>query len=325
MKIANWTIAAAAALSATGALAGPIALPAGPYSLQYYNAEQFSATNDINNMSGGKEGNWGIMQVSNIVKGTALPPTGSDIQGGGTPFFVDQLFPIGGAQILGMFYDIRHDAVGTTGTRSHGGKIDLYWWQGVAAQNVGTELSSGANLAKRTAQNEYTGFTCASGNTANCTFLGELTFEPGVEPGYPAATVFTPTDPQSLDGTSKSYLSVDTSKLGAWTTTLDGNYFTLDPCNNPVGKSYSPGDICPVTGLPVGGPGGVSMTAAQDVRLDNNFTRSGATAWDIAGTDTIGLRSNDPARGLAVPEPGSLALAGLALVGLAAIRRTRKV
>lgn len=313
----------AGSLASTAAMAGPFALPDNtPLFFQYTNAEQFSGSNSIVAPGGPAEGNWGIMQLTSIVTGTALAPSGSDIQGGGAPIFFDQILPAG-AQILGIFYGIQNVSLGAGGTRSTGGRVDLYWWDG-SSQNVGTELASGANLAKRTAQNEYTGFTCASGNTASCTFLASLTFESGANPGDPGITIFSPTQVGTGDGTSKSYLSIDTSKVGAWTSQLDTNFFTLDPCNNPVGHNYVAGELCPTTGTPIAGPGGVSMTAAQDVRLDNNFSRNGATAWD-GGGDIIGLRSNDPGRAFsqAVPEPASLALLGIAFAGLGFASRRR--
>src|SRR5262245_16977531 len=300
----------------SGAFAVPPTLPTDqPIFIQYVNAEQFSLTNSISSPTSSGEGNWGIVQVTSLTQGTALNPQGSDIQGGGTPV------SLAGGQILGIFYDIHI----VDGNHATGGQLDLYWWEGVAAQNVGTELSSGANLAKRTAQDQYTGFTCATGNTANCTLLAHLTFEEGANPGDTSTTIFSPVQPGTGDGTSKSYLSVDTSVQGAWTGILDSNFFTLDPCDNPVGHVYVALENCPTTGSPIAGSGGVSFPAAQDVRLDNNFTRGGALAWDQTG-GIIGLRSNDPARAfvISVPAPGTLVLLGLGLLSLGASRFRRR-
>ena len=310
----------ASALTASAAFAAPVSLPGDtPLFFQFTDAEQFSLSNSIVAPGGSAEGNWGIVQMSSIVVGTALNPQGSDIQGGGTPIFADQLLPAGD-QILGIFYGIQNVTPG----RSTGGRLDLYYWDNTGPQNSGAELSSGVNLAKRTAQDQYTGFTCASGNTASCTFLLSATFQSGANPGDPGITVFSPQNPTSADGTAKSYLSVDTTRVGAWTDVFNSHFFTLDPCNNPVGHVYVPLEICPTTGLPITGPGGISYAAAQDIRLDDNFSRNGATAWDVAGTDIIGLRSNDPGRALTVPEPGSLALLGVGLFGLGLGRFRRK-
>ena len=310
---------AGGALASSAVLAAPVALPGNtPLFLQYVNAEQISLSNSISDPSGGPSmGNWGIVQITDIAAGTVLAPTGSDIQGGGTTIFHDNLLPAG-AQILGMFYGADFGA-SATGAIATGGKLDLYYWDpGHTLQNTGTELASGTNLAKRTATNEYTGYTCASGNTSQCTLLAEFDFVSGSDPGAPGVTIVTPTVPGTTDGTSKSYLSVDTTKVGAWTSILDTNFFTLDPCNNPVGHTYAAGGEPCISGtvgpgINPGYVGGVSYPDATDIRLDNNFSRSGATAWDVAGTDIIGLRSNDPARAFTVPEPESVALLGLTL------------
>jgi len=316
----------ATGLVSAGTFAAPIVLPNAPIFLQYVDAEQFSATNDIGNAANpitfhpaaGTEGTWGILQVTSMQLGTVLNPLGSDIQGGGPTFFSNG--QNGGNQVLGIFHSLHTDSVGVTKTTSTGGVIDLYWWD-VNAQNVGVELSSATNLPKRTAVDQYTGFTCVSG-TPGCTFLARLDYVSGQEPGS-LATITTPANPFTGDGTSRSYLNVDTSVVGAWTGQLDTNFFTRDPNNNLIGFAYPPSAVTPA-------PGGVSFPSARDIRLDNNFSHGGATAWnvDIPGTpnDIVGLQSNDPARTFIVsniPEPGSLALLGLAFAAIATAGRRR--
>jgi hypothetical protein len=169
--------------------------------------------------------------------------------------------------------------------------LDLYGFNS-SSQDVHTELASDANLVKRTAQNEYTGFTCAAGDTASCTFLARLDFVYGSDgAGDTTNTVVDFIDPLTFTGRSAAYLSVDTSKASAWTSAFDTNFFTLDPFNAPLANT-------------------------PDVRLDTVFDYAGGSTWDF-GEDVFGVRADDPARAFlaAAPEPASLALLSMALIG----------
>lgn len=281
------------------------AAPTGPIYIHLDDAEQISASNDIvgpNNATPysainttGTEGNWGIVEIASIQGGTIQNPVGSDVTGGGAFLFTNG--QNGGEQILGIFYGVHLDTVGNPSTAS-GGVLDLYGFTG-SNQNYSTELSSGANLAKRTAQNQYTGFTCAGGNTASCTFLAQLDFVYGANGAADTkTTIVTPVNPVTTDGTAQSYLSVSTADVGAWTDALNTNFFTLDPNNDPLPDT-------------------------PDVRLTNSFAHGGATAWSVGDTDIVGLASSDPGRTASVPEPGSLALFGTALLGMASLARRR--
>jgi hypothetical protein len=289
---------AATVLTGASAMAAPITLPVGPLFIQYTNNEQFSITNSIHSKdpnTGGvtSEGNWGILQISSIVRGTASTPSGSDIQGGGTNVFTDG---IGGHQITGIFYGT---TVNPGGLSAHGGAIDLYW-QDSGTANTGADLSAGFNPARRLDQKTYTGY--AEPGNSKFIFLAQLVFGPGCD-GDPTHNVCTGVAPGTGDGTAKSYQSVNLAAGGAWASQLDSNFFTLDAVGNP-------------------------LTLAQDIRTDSNFTRNGASTWDVPGTDIIGLRSNDPVRADAlapVPEPGTLTLLGSsALFGLGLLRRRKQ-
>lgn len=284
---------AAVALAGATVMAAPITLPRSPLFIQYTNNEQFSASNSIQTVTSTgtptTEGNWGILQISSIVRGTALNPPGSDIQGGGANVFTDG--GIGGNQITGIFYGT---TVNPGGLNATGGFIDLYW-RDVGTANTGADLAAGFNPARRLNQRTYLGY--AEPLNPSFIFLAQLVYGPGCD-GVATHHVCTGVAPGTGDGTAKSYQSVNVAAGGAWANLLDTNFFTLDANGNP-------------------------LSPAQDVRSDSNFTQNGASAWNGTG-DIIGLRSNDPVRADVlepVPEPGTLGLFGLGMLGVGYLRR----
>lgn len=293
---------AAAVLTGATVMAAPITLPVSPLFIQYTNNEQFSAGNRIPTTTATgtptSEGNWGILQISSIVTGTALNPLGSDIQGGGVSVFGPG--GPGGPQITGIFYGTNINP-GSGGLNAKGGFIDLYW-QDVGQANTGTDLAAGFDPTRRLNQKTYTGY--AEPLNPNFIFLAQLVYGPGCDSGG-ANHVCTGVAPGTGDGTAKSYQSVNLAAGGLWASQLDTNFFTLDANGQPM--------------------------SPQDVRSDSNFSVNGASAWnggclptDPLPCDIIGLRSNDPVRADVlepVPEPGTLGLFGLGMVGVGFLRR----
>jgi PEP-CTERM motif-containing protein len=316
MKKPNLALFAAGALLSTSAFAIPIALPSGPLFVEFLAAEQYSKKNDINNIKNlarafVTEGNWGIVEITTISVGTVLSPTGWQITGPGQTIFSNGQNPglIGGQQILGIFYGVLNNPGGPPDT-STGGVLDLYFWNdNNQTISINTPFLS-TDLLKRNqggsqslnAGDQYLGFTCLP-NTLGCTFLARFDFTFGADvTGVNTNTIFTPTG----SPTSETYLSVDTTTVGAWTDLLNSNFFTLNPNQQTCG---SPGVAC---------------LSPNDLRLDTTFKPNGG--WDVIETDIIGLGKNGSFRAFVVPEPNSLALLsiGLAVSGAVGARRRAK-
>jgi hypothetical protein len=284
-----------AVLTGATVMAAPIELPVGPLFVQYTNNEQFSLTNSIHSTDATtgavtSEGNWGILQISSIVKGTTQNPPGSDIQGGGASVFSGG--GPGGPQITGIFYGTTINS--PTGSSATGGKIDLYW-RDVGTANTGVDLAAGFDPSRRLNQRTYTGY--AEPLNPAFIFLAQLVYGPGCD-SNPTHNVCTGVAPGTADGTAKSYQSVNLAAGGVWASLLDTNFFTLDANGQP-------------------------LVPAQDFRTDSNFTINGASAWNGDG-DIIGLRSNDPVRALVTPEPGTLSLFGLGMLGAGYLHRRKQ-
>ena len=284
-------LAAAVGLAASSVGADPLLLPAAsPLFLKYNNIEQVCTANCIGNTSASgatwTEGNWGLINVTTINVGTVvnLPPN-NDIGNGSPTLFADG---ISAGHVTGIFYGIQIDA--NDPTKATGGTLDLYWHDGGPSFSVIDQLNGGlaAIAANRTAQDKYTGYT-------DGTFLVRLNFMPGVLPGSPTTTVSSTTNPATGTGAAFSYQDVDLTKVGPWTTALNGNWFLNDDFGNPL------------------------VAGSRDTRTQSNYTPG--AGWNNLTAGIVGLKSEDPTRAFTIPEPTSMLLLGIGLLGAGLARR----
>lgn len=296
----------------------------GPIYFQFTNLEQIDIgingdgslsnnTSTCSGCSGDPEGNWGIAQLSILRAGSVNPTSAlpgdidNDIDNAGTtPQFADQVVPTLGNQITAIFYGVTQTSISTSGTvislASTGGFIDLYYDDpGVASGGTAVAIG-GETAAVRTADNQ-------AGDWTDGILLARLEFASGIDP-TDGTTFIQGTIDSSLandSGSADSYANVAdvdgdgiiTDADGAWATLLDSDWFG-------------------------------TVFGTRDVRFSNKIDLN--TDWDGAqggcaqpgtGSCVIGATSNDPGRAFAeqVPEPTTLALLGLGMLGLFGTRR----
>lgn len=292
------------------AAAAPIVLPSNePIYFQYNNIEQANAANNLvvpgyapaAAFGTGTQGTWGMFNISSIQHGFAIPvPPHNDIAGGPT-FFADD--GPGGAtgQVTGIFYGLQFNGVQGNSTS---GVLDVYWHD-VGSDTIDASCLSGVTCLPDAAT--VARFTTGGGGV----LLARLIFASGIIPNEAAvppttlASASTPTQ-GGASGHGDGFLNVDLGTPGPWRDVLNGNWFFVDG---------------PDAGVV---PGDAGASELRDLRF-SSFFNTDLTTWNgPAGSNTFGIRSNDPVRVFTaeVPEPATLTLLGLGLAGLA--RRRRK-
>jgi len=276
-------LSAFAILSIAGpAMAGPITLPAAnPTFFQFNNLEQVNPNNLLTVP--------GYAPAAGMLQGNWGVVNVSSIQNGAVT--LPGIDINGGPAFFsddgpggtqGQVTGIFYGIQIDTATTAHSGFLDLYWHDAGADTVTAACLAGGAPCVPATAAATF----------GTGTFLARLDFASGIlGPGDCATTISSSTNPATLGGSghADSFANVDTSVVGAWTNILNGNWFTT-PCG------------------------------IRDVRF-SNFFNADVASWGTGAGGTVGLRSNDPARVLTVPEPTSLTLLGFGLAGLARMRR----
>jgi len=139
--------------------------------------------------------------------------------------------------------------------------------------------------ALRTGVSTYTGIT-------DGTFLARLAFASGADAANGGITLTGDVIPSStgFSGVANGFLNVDVTAGGAWANTLNGDWFN-------------------------------TVFGTRDFKFKNSYIGPLAS-W--TGANALGAFSTDPVQAFAVPEPGTVALVGLAMAIAGGLARRRR-
>jgi hypothetical protein len=191
-----------------------------------------------------------LLTVSSIERGVVTSPN-IDIGLGGGIVYADDGAGGSAGQITGILYGIQ----AISATTSTAGTIDFFWHPVNATYVVPTCVS---------------GATCAPDAAAvalftSGTLLARVKLASGIDPGNPLTfTIASAAVTPGALGQFSSFAEVDTTTAGAWTTALNGDWFT-------------------------------TSFGTRDIRLNTSFVANVAP-WSLSSAGIVGIRSNDPLR-----------------------------
>jgi len=281
MKKMIMLLAMSLVLSAGAALATPFIPTPGPLFIQYANREQISLTGGSGAYN---ENNWGVFTLTSITAGD--PNGGQNFDPAAVPAMFSNL-AVNGGQISGIFSGITNSANQAPGAfNSSNGSMYLYYQDNTMSGYTVANLAS-ALPGQRIDQTHFTNFT-------DGILLAKLDFINGaILSGDPTTSITGSQSPNvtGFTGSADSFVRVDTSVAGLWTTLLDSNAFD--------------------TALGIG---------TADAKMRSAYTGPLDT-WTDSTNGWVGATSTDPVRAEAVPEPSTMLLLGAGLCGIIALKR----
>lgn len=299
-----WLFLALITCVAGSALANPISLPGDiPIWFDFTNREQISPTGSI--LAPGQdsenpilESNWGIFVINSIRPGYVTEAF-ANIENDSTQ---DIIFSSGSsAQITGMFYGIQLESFDaeTGELRSTGGYIDIYWDE-PGLVGGGTIVNIGAlDDSARTGLGSYPGIT-------DGILLVRLEFASGIDGSNSDITILGSSAgfPGAITGVGSAESYANQLPGGYWDGIFDSDWFR----NNPE---------------LLGGP---LAFGSRDIRFRNTFSNlaSWSSVSPVDQSIILGADSSDPATSYTVPEPSTILLLGLGLLGVAGFGLRKK-